>query len=476
MRPPVWLSGLFVLLPGLAGCAASSTSHAGAPPHQMLIYQARDRVLPALVHIQPILQVYRAGEKGKMAVTGSGIIFSPEGYVLTNTHVVGGAQRLTCTLANQKEVEARLIGVDPFSDLAVIKIDMPQAGEGVRHAALGDSSRLEVGEVVMALGSPLGLARSLSLGVISSLNRYFPESTLPTGAVTGTYNTWIQTDAAINPGNSGGPLVDLEGRVVGINARAIPLVGENLGFAIPINMAKEIAAELIAKGQIARSWIGVSWQPLQGLGEHLGVSEERGALVGNVWPGSPAAAAGLRAGDVVTKVNNREVTARHEEDLPLLQKMIADLPVGQTVSVAYVREGAPLSATLVTRDRPGTGQEELECREWGFTVQDVSEEMAQALRLPDRKGVLVSGVKPNSFADEADLRRNDVVMTMEGRDIESIAEYKAIYQQMVSDRRPAVLLRVRRGRLLTFHVLKPAYVPGADRPQPDTAVGGERTP
>jgi serine protease Do len=427
-----------------------------------MIYHARDRVLPGLVHIQPVLEIYRAGEKGRVAVTGSGVLFSPEGYILTNTHVVGGAQRLTCTLSNQHEIEAKLVGIDPFSDLAVIKIDMAGAGEGVRHAALGDSSDLQVGQVVMALGSPLGLARSLSVGVISSLNRYFPESMLPTGAVTGTYNTWIQTDAAINPGNSGGPLVDLEGRVVGINARAIPLVGENLGFAIPINLAKEIAAELIARGQIARSWIGVSWQPMQGLGDLLGVSEGRGALVASVIPGSPAAQAGLRAGDVVVGLDRQEIAARYEADLPLLQKRIADLPVGGSVLVSFLRGGQAGSATLTTRDRPGAGTAELECREWGFTVQEVTEEMAQALRLPDRSGVLVSGVKPNSFADEAGLRRNDVVVWLEGHDIPGLKDYETLYKQMVESGRTDVLARVRRGRLVTFHVLMPRKARRAD--------------
>ncbi|MGH9870195.1 MAG: trypsin-like peptidase domain-containing protein [Candidatus Polarisedimenticolia bacterium] len=461
MRGWVGLICLFLVLPAAAACS-SLKSPAGLPAHQSLIYQARDRVLPALVHIQPVLEVYHAGEKGKMAVTGSGVIFSPEGYILTNTHVVGGAQRLTCTLSNQHEVEARLIGVDPFSDLAVIKIDIPSAGSGVRHAALGDSSELQVGEVVMALGSPLGLARSLSLGVVSSLNRYFPESTLPTGAVTGTYNTWIQTDAAINPGNSGGPLVDLRGRVIGINARAIPMVGENLGFAIPINLAKEIAAQLIARGQIARSWIGVSWQPLQGLADYLGVAEDRGALVASVIPGSPADEAGLQAGDVVTQVAAQPVAARYEEDLPALQKVIADLPVGGTFPITFVRSGQMQAASLITRDRPGSGTGEMECREWGFTVQEVSAEAAQALRLPDRKGALVSGVKPNSFADEADLRRFDVVMTLEGRDVAGLPEFKTLYQEMVSSRRGAVLARVRRGRLVTFHVLKPVYPAAAE--------------
>ncbi|HET9480150.1 MAG TPA: trypsin-like peptidase domain-containing protein [Candidatus Polarisedimenticolia bacterium] len=451
----------FIILMGTVSCAVRAPE--SSSDHQERIFNARDRVLPALVHIQPVLEVFRAGEKGKMAVTGSGVIFSPEGYILTNTHVVGRAQRLTCVLYNQEEIEARLIGVDPLSDLAVIKIDMATAGPRARHAALGDSSGLQVGQVVMALGSPLGLARSLTLGVISSLDRYFPESILPSGALTGTYNTWIQTDAAINPGNSGGPLVNLDGEVVGINARAVPVFGENLGFSIPINLAKEIAAELIARGQIARSWIGVSWQQIRGLGGHLGVSEETGAVVGNVVPGSPAAEAGLQAGDVVTGIAGEPVAARFEEDLPRLHKRIADLPIGRDVSVVFLRDGESRSATLMTRNRPDVESPELECRDWGFTVQEISEDVAQALRLAHRRGVIVSGVKPNSFADEAGLRRNDIIAIVEGRPIEGLDDYGRYYNEMIEARRGRVLLQVRRGQLETFHVLKPIYDP-AGRP------------
>jgi len=424
---------------------------------------ARDRVLPALVHIQPVLEVFESGERGRVAVTGSGVIFSDAGYILTNTHVVGGAQRLTCTLFNQEEVEARLVGIDPLSDLAVIKIEMGAAGSGVRHAALGDSSSLEVGQMVVAMGSPLGLARSLTLGVISSLDRYFPESVLPQGTLTGTYNTWIQTDAAINPGNSGGPLVDLDGKVIGINARAITMVGENLGFAIPINLAKEIASQLIQKGQIARSWIGVSWQQMKGFGEHFGVSEDQGALIGSVVPGSPAADAGLKAGDIVVSIGNQPVAARFEEDLPRLQKLVADLPIGGRIPFDFIRDGARTSAFMVTRERPDVSAEEFDCREWGFTVGEITEERAQALRLPERKGVIVSGVKSDSFADEGGLRRFDIITTVEGRAVDDLAGYRAIYRELVEERRAKILVQTRRGRLTTFHVLKPLYdrKPGA---------------
>jgi len=464
-----------VLLPILVAAAAVACTHAPGRSDlstQTRIFAARDRVLPALVHIQPVLEVYRAGEKGKIAVTGSGVIFSPDGYILTNTHVVGGARRLTCTLSNNQEIEARLIGIDPLSDLAVIKIDMSAAGEGIHHAPLGDSAKLQVGQMVMAMGSPLGLARSLTMGVISSLDRYFPESVLPTGSRTGAYNTWIQTDAAINPGNSGGPLVDLDGAVVGINARSIPVLGENLGFAIPINVAKEIAAGLIAKGEISRAWIGVSWQQIRGLGEHLGVDEDEGALVSGVVPGSPADEAGLKAGDVVLSIGNQPVVARYEEELPRLQKLIADLPIGADLPLRFIRGGQPFSTSIVTRDHPNVEALELECKDWGFTVQEINEDTARALRLADRRGVIISGVKPNSFADEAGLRRNDIMVVMEGRPIEGLKQYETLYNQMVSSRRDTVLVETRRGRLHNFHVIKPAYSEPAAVEPPASEEGG----
>src|SRR5206468_9871391 len=181
---------------------------------------------------------------------------------------------------------------------------------------------------VMAMGSPPGLARSVSFGVISSVDRYLPEDQMPAGAATGLYNTWIQTDAAINPGNSGGPLVDLEGRVVGINSRAVPIFGENVGFAIPINLVKEVATALIAKGSVSRSWIGAYWQPLKVLPNYLDLQYKRGVVVGSIAPDSPAEKAGLEVGDIVVGFGGHPVTVRYEEELPAFRKAEADAPIG----------------------------------------------------------------------------------------------------------------------------------------------------
>jgi len=439
----------------LIACAAPPAAAAGG--YQKVVYRARDRVLPSLVHIQPILEVYRAGKQEKLAVTGSGVIISPEGYVMTNSHVVENAQRVTCTLSSRQEVEATVIGIDPLSDLAILKFDRSAVKEPLSVAELGDSDRLEVGEIVMALGSPLGLARSLTLGVVSSLNRYFPEDQLPSGAITGQYNTWIQTDAAINPGNSGGPLVNLRGEVVGINARAITIVGESLGFAIPINLAKEVSRQLIASGGISRSWIGVTWQELQPLAVYLDVPPERGAVVASVAGGSPAADAGLQAGDVVLTFGEHAVSARFEEDIPRVEKLIADSPVGTVVDVVYLRNGKHGWTQVSTRERPKVDAKQVECREWGFTAQEITEETARALKLDDRRGVLVSGVREDSFADDAGLRHGDILKTLESKEVDGLDAFRSLCRSLGDARTERILAEVRRGHVVYYHLLKPVY-------------------
>ena len=425
--------------------------------YQKTLYRARDRVMPALVHITPVLDVYRAGRQEKMAVTGSGVIISPDGYVLTNNHVVENARRVTVTLSSRQEMEAVVVGSDALSDLAVLKLDPAGLPGPFPSARLGDSDKLVVGEIVMAMGSPLGLARSVTVGVVSSLNRFIPEGQLPSGAPTGRYNTWIQTDAAINPGNSGGPLVNLEGEVIGINARAITVIGENLGFAIPINLAKDVVRQLLSLGNIRRSWIGVTWQELQPLAGYLGVPPDQGAVVGSVAGGSPAAEAGLQAGDVVLEYDGNAVTARFEDDLPALEKTIADTPVGKIVDVIYLREGKHGLTQIRTREQPKIEGKEIECREWGFTAQEITEEMARALKLDDREGVFISGVRNDSFAEDAGLRHGDILKKIESKPIGGLADFQESCRSLGEARAGKILAEVRRGRVVAFHLLKPIY-------------------
>ncbi len=438
---------------------ASPIGAAGAVTAELQekVLQAKRKVTPALVHIQPILEIYRAGEREKMAVTGSGVIISADGYVLTNNHVVAHAEQVTCTLHNQQEVSAELIGRDAFTDLAILKLNMDEVEGELQPATLGSSANLEAGQFVMALGSPLGLSRSISLGVISTVDRYFPESQFPDGTTTGTFNTWIQTDAAINPGNSGGPMVNLQGEVVGINARAIPIFGENLGFAIPIDLVKEVAERLIRDGKLVRSWIGVSWQHLEAAPGLVQAPRGQGALVGSVVAGSPASDVDLQPGDVVVSMDGRPVLARHEEQLPSLRKWIADLPVGHQTRFKFYREDQLLEGTMVTQEWEDPQGTELEIKAWGFTIRSITDEVARIFRLDGRSGVLVTGVKPNSFSFEAGLRPGDIIRRMEEQEVPNLRVFEQRVRRLVESGKRSVLIESIRGSRLSFTLLRPVY-------------------
>jgi serine protease Do len=315
----------------------------------------------------------------------------------------------------------------------------------------------------MAMGSPLGLARSVSFGVVSSVNRYLPDDQMPAGAATGLYNTWIQTDAAINPGNSGGPLVDLEGRVVGINSRAVPIFGENVGFAIPINIVKEVAKSLIAKGAVQRSWIGAYWQPLKVLPNYLDMSDKRGVVVGGVDPGSPAEKAGLQVGDVVVSYNGRPVTVRYEEELPAFRKTEADTPIGSRVPLTVSRRGETLRLALVTVNRTTEESEDYECREWGFTVRALNDEIARVHNLDISRGVIVTGVKRGSFAADAEIAAGDIIMRIEKVEPKDLKSFEGQYEELVAAKAARILFVTKRGQVLHFHVLKPSYEPASPR-------------
>ena len=302
--------------------AGSSASEPEPLSLQELIFEARDKVSPALVNVQPVTDVYSSGERRSSTGVGSGFVFDREGHVITNYHVAGKAKRLIITLSNKQRVPGTLVGGDPLTDIAVLKLELAEGQTLPEPVELGDSDALVVGEYVMALGSPLALQRSLSFGVVSSKDRYLSDSfKLPTGEKTGSFNTWIQTDAAINPGNSGGPLVDLSGAVVGVNARGA-FGASSIGFAIPINIVKEVAAELIDSGRVLRSWLGLTFQPREELIQYFEAESVPGVVIRSVEPDSPAERAGVRAGDMMLSYRGERISARFTEELPGIYKKL----------------------------------------------------------------------------------------------------------------------------------------------------------
>ncbi|MCC6160401.1 MAG: DegQ family serine endoprotease [Deltaproteobacteria bacterium] len=327
---------------------------------------------------------------------GSGFIISEDGYIITNNHVVRDAEKVKVKLVDERVFTAKIIGADPKTDLAVIKIEDPKA---LPVVPLGDSDKVEVGEWVVAIGNPFGLSHTVTAGIVSAKGRVI-------GA--GPYDDFIQTDASINPGNSGGPLLNTRGEVIGINAM-INASGQGIGFAIPVNLAKKIVAQLQASGTVTRGWLGVMIQPLSPeIAKAVGLDDPKGALVGDVFDDSPAAKAGIERGDVIRKFNGKSVDDSH--DLPLL---VAETEVDASVPVEIWRDGKSKNvdvtvAQMPDENTPAKTQDEQE--QLGLTVTGVTPDVARALRLKPGEGAFVARVTSGSAAEDAGIRDGDVIL------------------------------------------------------------------
>jgi serine protease Do len=379
----------------------------------------------------------------KQQSLGSGFIIDKDGYILTNNHVVAGADAIKVKLASEKEYDAKIIGRDEKTDIALIKIT--KAPGDLPVAALGDSDRLEVGEWVMAIGNPFGLQETVTVGVVSAKSR-----TIGAGA----YDDFIQTDASINPGNSGGPLFNLNGEVVGINTAIFSPSGGNIGigFASPINLAKKIVKQLKEKGKVTRGWLGVIVQEVTpDLAKSFGLKEGKGALVADVEKGAPADAAGIRQGDVIISFDGKSISKM--ADLPL---MVAETAVGKDVIIKILREGNEKEFTvkvgeLKDSESPAAveeGQDNL-----GLSLEEITREMARRYGLQDDDGLLVMQVEPGSPADEAGLKRGDIVKEVNRKKVKTVAQFqKAIEKRKTGE---SILLLVKRGRSSLWIAIQP---------------------
>jgi len=432
---------------GLEGCAVMRMAVEGSKEDRVLA--AIDMVRPALVHIRPVKEVYVAGKKQSVVVTGSGVIISPDGYVLTNNHVAEKSREVKCTLFDKSEVYAKVVGTDPYTDIAVLKIDAADVEQPLPYARLGDSDTLRVGEEVMAMGSPHGLSRSVSVGALSATDRYFGRDE----RVVSPYHLWIQTDAAINPGNSGGPLVNLDGQVIGINSRTV-LGANNLGFAIPINIVKDVVDQLIDHGAVTRSWIGVELQNTQTVGAD---SDDEGVLVSSVAENSPARRAGIRSGDTMVSFDGRPVSARFEEELPAVRSLIANAPVGETVAVGLLRNGERITVELVPEKKGKFAGRDVECPLWGFAVREVTETIAREHKLGSKRGVYVSGVQAGSPAARGGLYAGNIVLSIDGQEVTDIQTFTELYNTIVGERKRLVLLDAKRGPVVRYVLLSLRY-------------------
>ena len=372
--------------------------------------------------------------------SGSGFIVDAQGHILTNNHVVSNADDINVTLNDKRTFKAKVVGTDPESDVAVIQIE----GDHLPYLQLGDSDKIRVGDWAIAIGNPLGMLRgSVTVGIISAQGRanlnIFGSSSLQ-------FQDFIQTDASINFGNSGGPLCNIRGEVIGINT-AINPSGQGIGFAIPINLAKHVADQLLAHGKVQRAWLGVSLGELTPeIAEGLGISGQQGVLIAQVHKGFPAEKAGLRRNDVIVEYEGESVS-----EMTKFRIRVADTPPGKRASLVVLREGrrVPITVTLGERtpeavaavsQRPAAPVAEVLA---GLAVRDLSEEEMAAAQV--RSGVLITEVKEGSAADDAGIQPNDIIEEGGGKPAAGVGEFGRLLRAAKAQKKHAVLLVNRNG-------------------------------
>jgi serine protease Do len=392
----------------------------------------------------PSLPDYPQREYKKQSL-GSGVITSPDGYIITNNHVVEDSDEINITLSTYEEYEATIIGRDVKTDLALLKIEPKHP---LPFAVFGDSDKLRVGDWVIAIGNPFGLEQTVTAGIVSAKGRAINNQS---------YGNFIQTDASINPGNSGGPLFDMDGKMVGVNTAIFSRGGGNIGigFAIPVNMTQNVINQLKETGKVSRGWLGVMIQHVSpALAEQFGLERPIGALIGQVTPDSPAEKAGLQQGDIIIRYMDREVT-----QMSMLPAMVAQTPVGEKADVVVIRDGKEITIPVTIGKLEeegdsvsGTGSEQAPAKELGMTVQDLTDELIESLSLKVDRGVLVVDITADSPASEAGLKQGDVILAVNRKEISNLADFnKEISKEADAD---SFLFLVKRGEFSRFVVVK----------------------
>jgi serine protease Do len=382
------------------------------------------------------------GREHKERSLGSGFIIDPEGYIVTNNHVVADADQIKVKLSNNKEFDAQIVGRDPKTDLALIKIE---DASDLHALPLGDSENTKVGTWVVAIGSPFGLEQTVTAGIVSAKERII-------GA--GPYDDFIQTDASINPGNSGGPLLNLKGQVVGINT-AIVARGQGIGFAIPINMAKRVVAQLKERGEVTRGWLGVQIRDLdESLSSYYKLKPFSGVFVEKVVPGDPADQAGIQASDIIISVDGQAVSSGRE-----LANIVANTQVGQKTKVRLIRDGKKRTiAVKVAKqsdDKVQMASKQSEHDELGLEVTELTSERARQFGLDEEDtGVLVIEVEQNSRAGKAGVSIGDIIKGINRAKVENLKDYRNLMENVDKDDLIDLLIR-RRGQGTTGIQIKP---------------------
>ncbi|HBF34442.1 TPA: hypothetical protein DDW35_07745 [Candidatus Sumerlaeota bacterium] len=362
--------------------------------------------------------------------------------MITNNHVVEKAVKVNCVLSDKDQVTAEVLGRDPDTDLALLRLKDCEKKIPLPFAEFADSDKVAEGDFVMALGSPFGFSRSISQGIISNTQRYLGFS-----GSQYRYNTWLQTDAAINPGNSGGPLVNMDGRIVGINTLSMSS-GENIGFAIPSNVVKAVSERLQKNGIVPRCWTGLKLQALKDYFTDTFTAAPGGVLISNVEDESPARFAGVHQGDILLRVNSEVITGTYVEDLPKIEWILAELPAERAAKIEVLRGGKTETLTLMPIRKGKVEGDDFDCRRWNMTVKEINKHQDPMLYFFAKEGVFVQGVRFPGNAAAAGVISGDIVKAVDGHAVKTLKEIQTIYDHAMADdkREKKVLLELERNR------------------------------
>jgi serine protease Do len=391
---------------------------------RQIVKQGKDQVFPAVVFIKCVREDLRRGERRSQEVSGSGVLISPRGELLSNWHVVDKAVEVRCLLYDGRAFNARVLGSDKDTDVALLQLELPEDAPDLPYARMGSSLDLEEGDFVMAMGAPWGLSRSVSIGIVSCTRRYLPGAS--------EYSIWLQTDAAISPGNSGGPLVDTDGQVVGLNTRGMTSGGDT-GFTVPIEVAREVADQIRRFGRMEWSWTGIQLQPLRDFNRNVYFPETEGVLVADTDPESPARQAGLMAGDRIVRVNGQSMNGLTQEDIPDLNRFLGLLAKGEPSTFELVRRSSPMTLEITPRAKGQVEGDQLECPRWDFSVKAINQFDNPDLYFHRKEGVFVYGVKFPGNAAAAGFAAQDILLAIDGKPVRSLDEVRSLHENSLNN-------------------------------------------
>lgn len=410
-----------------------------------VIQNAKQKVFPVIVWIKAIREDYSRGKREKLKITGSGVIISEDGYVVTNNHVAEKTTQITCVLANEYELPATVIGTDTDVDVALLKLDLSKFSGTLHFAQFGDSDTLREGDFVMTMGCPFGLTRSVSFGIVSNIKRYLEGVSK--------YNLWIQTDASINPGNSGGPLVNTDGKIVGINTLAMRTA--QIGFAIPSNIVQEVILALKEKGQVDRAWTGIQFQALKDFENSTFYLGNTGVLVASVDPSSPAEIAGIQPGDLLLSLGEKDINGVLIENLPEVRRLFSRLPIDAHTLIHLKRSEQLLSIELIPRLKGKVEGDEKELEEWQMTLKSINQFNDPQFYYFCKKGCYVFNVNYRGNGSSSGLISGDILLEIDKTPVDSLETCLKIYETL--NQRPRgerkVLIKVLREGLGHLTVL-----------------------